>query len=77
MENRMTILKICVVILIFFVFIESKFIEYHTPVWWRGIVGVNISIAAFGSLFLTWFAKGFGKNIVQRDEDYWDGGGDK
>ena len=45
--------------------------DSHGHFWWNGIPGFFIYFGFFGCLLLIHFAKGLGKTLLTKEEDYY------
>ena len=68
------VLQICGIVIAASILIEILFIREEPAFWWHALIGAFAIVGFLGCLALTVIAKGLGKHVVQRDDDYWDGG---
>ena len=52
--------------------LAAEFLSHHHEHWWNRIPGFYIGFGFLGCLVLIFGAKILGKNLLFRDEDYYD-----
>jgi len=68
-------LIICAIVALLTVILEILFVQHKTYNWWHGFIGFGIVFGFLGGSALILVSKFFGK-LVQRKENYYDGGDD-
>jgi hypothetical protein len=68
------VITIASLVLILSLIVEVLFVHPHVEFWWHGLVGFDIIFGLFGCLLLIVASKTFGKEFIQRSEDYYAGG---
>ncbi|MDD2401037.1 MAG: hypothetical protein PHI90_01065 [Clostridia bacterium] len=59
------------------ILVEIFFVHpQHALYWWDTFIGFDVIYGFFGCLLLIVFSKGLIRHLVQRDENYYDGGED-
>ena len=61
-------------IIAFTILLEILFVDPYGEYWWHNTVGFDAAFGLLGCLALIVFAKGLGKKLLQRKEDYYDRG---
>lgn len=56
------------------ILIDAIFVHPHVHYWWHGLVGFDVFYGFLMCIVLVKVAKGLGKLIIQREENYYDGG---
>ena len=58
------------------ILLDAVFVHHHAYYWWHGFIGFDIVYGFLGCLLLIMVSKSLGKMIIQRKEDYYEGGDD-
>lgn len=70
------ILTLCGIALVLMLLLERFFAHPHVYFWWHELVGIDFIYGILGGLLLLGLAKGPVNWLLQRDEHYYEGGGD-
>jgi glycopeptide antibiotics resistance protein len=68
------VITIASLVLLLSIIIEVLFVHPHVEFWWHGLIGFDMIFGFLGCLLLIVGAKTFGKEFIQRSEDYYAGG---
>ena len=71
------VLIICTITLLVTIILEIALVHHHIEYWWHGFIGFDIIFGFAGCVAIIIVSKLILKPLVQRKEDYYDGGGDE
>jgi len=76
MMDTKKVLTICGIITVIFVLLDVLFVHHHVHYWWHGFIGFDVLYGFFGCAGIIVISKKLGKLFIQRDENFYGGGGD-
>ncbi|KJS19475.1 MAG: hypothetical protein VR72_18690 [Clostridiaceae bacterium BRH_c20a] len=68
------VITIASLVIIISLIVEALFVDHHGEFWWQELIGFDVIYGFLGCLVLILGAKTFGKEFLQRSEDYYAGG---
>lgn len=74
--NKKKIYMIIAVAVVLALVVEFLFAHPHVYFWWHALPGFDIGFGLLGAILLIFVAKGIVGPLLQRKEDYYDGGED-
>lgn len=74
MEHKKEVIIIGVIVVLLSILIDAVFVHHHIKYWFHGFIGFDAIFGFIICIVLIKGAKGLGKLIIQREENYYDGG---
>lgn len=74
MAHQKKVIIFGVIMVLLSILIDAVFVHHHIHYWFHGFIGFDAFYGFIMCIVLIKCAKGLGKLIIQREENYYDGG---